>query len=215
MKNRFDLIIFDWDGTLVDSIDWIVHCIQQAAVRHGCPMPEPQATKDIIGLSIENAIRQLFPDVDDEIRRKVAADYGNTFFSKQISRDDLFPGVYEMLAQFRADGYRLAVATGKKSSGLDEAIAATGVADLFCTTRCSDQTASKPHPRMIDEIIAELGVDRQRTLMVGDSVHDLQMAINAQVASVGVTCGAHSKAILQEYQPLMCLEFPTDLIGIL
>lgn len=215
MKNRFDLIIFDWDGTLVDSIDWIVHCIQQAATRYGCPVPEPQATKDIIGLSIENAIAQLFPEVDPEIRQKVAADYGKTFFSRQISRDDLFPGVYDMLEQFRRDGYRLAVATGKKSSGLNEAIMGTGVADLFCTTRCSDQTASKPNPLMIDEIVAELGVDKQRTLMVGDSAHDLQMALNAQVASVGVTCGAHSAEILQQYQPLMCLSYPTDLIGII
>lgn len=215
MKNRFDLIIFDWDGTLVDSIDWIVHCIQQAATRYGCPVPEPQATRDIIGLSIENAIAQLFPDVELEIRQKVAADYGKTFFSRQISRDDLFPGVYDMLAQFRRDGYRLAVATGKKSSGLNEAIKGTGVADLFCTTRCSDQTASKPNPLMIDEIVAELGVDKQRTLMVGDSAHDLQMALNAQVASVGVTCGAHSAEILQQYQPLMCLSYPTDLIGII
>lgn len=215
MRNRFDLIIFDWDGTLVDSIDWIVHCIQQAAARYGCAIPEPQAAKDIIGLSIENAMLQLFPDVDLETRQKMAADYGQTFFSKQISRDDLFPGVYEMLQQFRADGYRLAVATGKKTSGLQEAIHATGVAELFCTTRCSDQTASKPHPLMIDEIVAELGIDKQRTLMVGDSVHDLQMALNAQVASVGVTCGAHSESTLQQYQPLRCLQYPTELIGIL
>ena len=215
MKNRFDLIIFDWDGTLVDSIDWIVHCIQQAAARYGCPVPETQAAKDIIGLSIENAIAQLFPNVELEIRQKVAADYGKTFFSRQISRDDLFPGVYEMLEQFRCDGYRLAVATGKKSSGLSEAIKGTGVADLFCTTRCSDQTASKPHPLMIDEIVAELGVDKQRTLMVGDSVHDLQMALNARVASIAVTCGAHSAQTLQQYQPLMCLSYPTDLIGII
>ncbi len=215
MKNRFDLIIFDWDGTLVDSIDWIVHCIQQAAVRHGCPVPTKQATKDIIGLSIENAIQTLFPKVDSTVRQLIATDYSQTFFSRQISRDDLFPGVYDMLEQFRNDGYRLAVATGKKSSGLHEAIQATGVADLFCTTRCSDQTASKPDPLMIDEIIAELGVNKQRTLMVGDSVHDLQMALNAQVASVGVTCGAHPAETLQQYQPLLCLNYPTDLIGLL
>lgn len=215
MKNRFDLIIFDWDGTLVDSIDWIVQCIQQAAAHYDCPAPESQAARDIIGLSIEQAIEVLLPDVDVNTRSKVVAHYGKSFFSKQMSQDDLFPGVYQMLQQFKLDGYRLAVATGKKSSGLALAIQATGVADLFCTTRCSDQTASKPDPLMIDEIVAELGVSKQRTLMVGDSVHDLQMALNAQVASVGVTCGAHSAEILKHYQPLRCLAYPTELIGII
>ncbi|MDD1620952.1 MAG: HAD-IIIA family hydrolase [Methylococcaceae bacterium] len=215
MKNRFDLLIFDWDGTLVDSIDWIVHCIQQAAERYGCPIPQPQATKDIIGLSIENAILRLFPDVDGTIRQQVAAHYGQTFFSKQISRDDLFPGVHEMLLGLKQRGYRLAVATGKKSSGLAQAMAATGLADLFCTTRCSDQTASKPDPLMIDEIVAELGIDKQRTLMVGDSAHDLQMALNAKVSAIGVTCGAHSQATLQQYNPLLCLNYPTDLLNII
>ena len=177
MKNRFDLIIFDWDGTLIDSVDWIVHCIQHAAARYDCPVPEAQAAKDIIGLSIENAMQQLFPDLDAAARQLMASDYTETFGSRQISRDDLFPGVYAMLHKFRQDGYRLAIATGKKSSGLAHAIAATGVGELFCTTRSSDQTASKPAPLMIDEIVAELNVDRQRTLMVGDSAHDLQMAI--------------------------------------
>lgn len=215
MKNRFDLIIFDWDGTLVDSIDWIVHCIQQAAERYACPIPEPQATKDIIGLSIENALKTLFPDVDGEIRQNMATRYSQTFFSKRIGPDDLFPGVYEMLQRLKQDGYRLAVATGKKSSGLARAIEATGVADLFCTTRCADQTASKPNPLMIDEIVAELGVDKRRTLMVGDSVHDLQMARNAKVSAIGVTCGAHSEATLQQYDPLLCLNYPTDLLDII
>jgi len=215
MKNRFDLIIFDWDGTLVDSIDWIVHCIQNAAINHNCPIPAAQAAKDIIGLSIENAINTLFPSIDSQTQQKLVNDYSQTFFSKQISRDDLFPGVYEMLQQFKQDGYRLAVATGKKSSGLAQAIEGTGVADLFCTTRCSDQTASKPHPLMIDQIVAELGVSKQRTLMVGDSIHDLQMALNAQVASIGVSCGAHSELVLQQYQPLRCLSYPTDLMDIL
>jgi phosphoglycolate phosphatase len=215
MKNRFDLIIFDWDGTLMDSVDWIVHCIQQAAMRRECAVPTAQAVRDIVGLSIENAMKQLFPDEDSENRQKIATDYAQTFFTKQIGPEDLFPGVHDMLNQFRSQGYRLAVATGKKSKGLQAAINATGVADLFCTTRCADQTASKPNPLMLDEIIMELGVDKQRTLMVGDSVHDLQMALNAQVASVGVTCGAHPATTLQKYKPLLCLNYPTDLIGII
>jgi len=212
MKSRFDLIIFDWDGTLINSIDWIVHCIQNAAARFDCPVPETQAAKDIIGLSIENAMQKLFPDADATTRQLMTSDYGQRFGSRQITRDDLFPGVYDMLQQFREDGYRLAIATGKKATGLANAIDATGVGDLFCTTRSSDQTASKPDPLMIDEIIKELNVNRQRTLMVGDSAHDLQMAINAGVSSIGVTCGANSAETLQQYKPLMCLNYPTDLL---
>lgn len=215
MKNRFDLIIFDWDGTLADSVDWIVHCIQQAALHYDSPVPTVEAARDIIGLSLENAVKTLFPDIDADTRSKLAAHYGQNFFSKPIGPDDLFPGVRDMLQQFKRDGYRLAVATGKKSSGLAKAVSGTGIADLFCATRCSDQTASKPDPLMINEIVAELGVSKRRTLMVGDSVHDLQMAMNAQVASIAVTCGAHSESILQQYNPLCCLSYPTELLGII
>lgn len=211
MKNRFDLIIFDWDGTLIDSVDWIVYCLQHAAIRYNCPVPASQAAKDIIGLSIENAIARLFPDADEQTRHLLVADYGQTFFSRQTGADDLFPGVIDMLRQLRAAGYRLAVATGKKATGLAQAMEATGTTALFCTTRSSDQTASKPNPLMIDEIVSELQVDKQRTLMVGDSIHDLQMALNAGVAAVGVTCGAHPAETLQQFKPLLCLNYPTDL----
>lgn len=215
MKNRFDLIIFDWDGTLVDSIDWIVHCIQRAAAEYGCPVPAPRAARDIIGLSLENAMQTLFPDLDSGTRGKLAAHYGQQFFSRQIGPDDLFPGVSSMLRELKRRGLYLAVATGKKAAGLAKAMDATGVADVFCATRGSDQAASKPDPLMIDEIIAELGVGKQRTLMVGDSVHDLQMALNAGVAAVAVTCGAHSADTLKQFQPLRCLAYPTELIGII
>ncbi len=215
MKNRFDLIIFDWDGTLVDSIDWIVQCIQGAAARFDCPIPTPAAVKDIIGLSIEQALMILLPESTSEIRSKIAASYSQTFFSRQMDQADLFPGVYPMLQQFRRNGYRLAVATGKKSSGLAMAMQATGVVDLFCTTRCSDQTASKPDPLMINEIVSELGVNKQRTLMVGDSAHDMQMALNADVAAIAVTCGAHDEKRLKLYGPLRCLAYPNELIDLL
>lgn len=215
MKNRFDLIIFDWDGTLMDSVDWIVHCIQQAATLCACPVPDSGAVKDIIGLSIERAMQTLFPAQDYAERAELTKHYAECFFSKQIDRDDLFPGVCQLLEQLRTDGYRLAVATGKKAAGLEKAMAATGLAGAFCTTRSADQTASKPNPLMIDEIVAELGVSKQRTLMVGDSVHDLQMALNAGVASVAVTCGAHAEQVLKQFQPLRCLSCPTELADIL
>jgi len=213
MKNRFDLIIFDWDGTLVDSIDWIVECIQSAAEHYDCPVPHTQAAKDIIGLSLENAIDTLFPQIDSETRSNISAHYGQRFFSRQIGPNDLFPGVADMLQELKSQGYHLAVATGKKSTGLAKAIEGTGIAEFFCTTRCADQTASKPNPLMIDEIVMELGVSKQRTVMVGDSVHDLQMALNAQVPSIAVTCGAHSAETLKQYRPLSCLSYPTELVS--
>jgi phosphoglycolate phosphatase len=212
MKNRFDLIIFDWDGTLADSVDWIVQCIQAAAQQYRCPVPQAQAVKNIIGLSIENAMLTLFAEQSDDMRQQLAAAYSQKFFSQPIGPEHLFPGVRAMLQQLKADGYRLAVATGKKSKGLALAIEQTGVADLFCITRSADQSASKPDPLMINQIVDECGADKQRTLMVGDSIHDLQMALNAGVSSVGVTCGAHSEAVLQAFNPIRCLAYPTDLI---
>ncbi|MGR9052406.1 MAG: HAD-IA family hydrolase [Gammaproteobacteria bacterium] len=205
MKNRFELIVFDWDGTLINTIDWIVHCIQQAAVACGCPVPAEQSAKDIIGLSLDNAIKTLFPDIDVDIRRQLTTHYSQTFFSRKLCRDDLFAGVYEMLAALKDRGLKLAVATGKGRAGLERAMAETGTEDLFCVTRCADETASKPDPTMLFEIMSETGIAAERTLMVGDSLHDLQMAANAGIAAVGVTCGAHSTEVLWQYRPLTCL----------
>jgi phosphoglycolate phosphatase len=215
MKDRFDLLIFDWDGTLVDSIDWIVHCVQTAAKNSGCTIPEPQAAKDIIGLSIQEAINTLFPDVDSDIQKQMVACYSETFFSKQTTAQDLFTGVEDMLIELKRAGYQLAVATGKTRSGLDKVLKSTGLADFFAITRCADETASKPHPLMLEQIMAHTGVLPERTLMIGDSIHDLQMAQNAQIASIGVTCGAHSAEILQHYQPLFCLEQTTELLELI
>jgi len=215
MKSRFDLIIFDWDGTLINSIDWITHCLQQAAVQCDCPMPESQAAKDVIGLSINKAMQTLIPDADAKTLKQLVACYSRNYLSKQISRNDLFPGAYEMLVQLKETGYRLAVATGKTRAGLQEALQATGTEELFCITRCSDETASKPDPRMLHEIILHTHTAKERTLMVGDSVHDLQMALNAPISAIAVSCGAHSAACLQQYHPLLCLQQTTELLNII
>jgi phosphoglycolate phosphatase len=212
MKNAYDLIIFDWDGTLINSIDWIADCLQQAGELCGIGAPERQAAKDVIGLSIDKAMQALFPTADDQKVAVLVQHYSTAYFSKPIRPDDLFAGVYDMLVQLKDDGYQLAVATGKTRAGLDEALAATGTAQLFCATRCADETASKPNPLMLHELIAHAQVDKDRVLMVGDSIHDLQMAQNAQIASVGVACGAHSEDFLQQYNPLRCLQKPTQLL---
>lgn len=213
MNKPFDLIIFDWDGTLVDSIDWIVHCMQEAAIECGCTVPDRSAARGIIGLSIERAMETLFPGIDASIREQLIRSYSQRFFTRQFQREDLFVGVYEMLDKFKMAGYKLAVATGKKNAGLLEAMTATEVTDLFDTTRSADQTASKPDPRMIDEIVAELRVDKGRVLMVGDSVHDLQMARNAGVTAVAVACGAHDREMLEQYRPWLCLSRTSALAG--
>ena len=213
MKNRFDLIIFDWDGTLINSIDWISSCLQQAADQCGIAVPEAQAAKDVIGLSINNAMQTLFPEIDPHTQAQLVACYSQQYNSKQISPDDLFPGVYAMLVELKESGYQLAVATGKTRVGLQKALKATGTEDLFCVTRCADETASKPDPKMLLEIIQHTQAAKERTLMIGDSIHDLQMALNAPISAIAVSCGANSAELLQQYHPLLCLQQPTELLN--
>ncbi|MGZ8161759.1 MAG: HAD family hydrolase [Methylobacter sp.] len=215
MKNRFDLIIFDWDGTLINSIDWIVSCLQKSAEHCSCIIPEQQAAKDVIGLSIKKAIQALFPGTDNEMHDQLVACYSREYLSRQICRDDLFSGVYDMLVQLKQAGYQLAVATGKNRDGMQKALQATGTEELFCITRCADETASKPNPKMIQDIMQHTNTANERTLMVGDSIHDLQMALNAQISAIGVSCGAHSEQLLQQYNPLACLQQPADLLKII
>ncbi len=213
MKNRFDLIIFDWDGTLINSIDWITSCLQNAAKYCELTIPESQAAKDVIGLSIKNAMHALFPDADNATQEQLVARYSQAYHSKTISKDDLFPGVYDMLVHLNQEGYQLAVATGKNRAGLQHALQATETKDLFCATRCADETASKPDPRMLNEIIEQTQIESGRAVMVGDSIHDLQMAANAQISFVAVSCGAHSEDFLQQYKPLLCLQQPAQLMA--
>ena len=160
-------------------------------------------------------MQTLFPEVDEQTQEQLVACYSQKYFSKQISRDDLFPGVYEMLVHLNGTGYQLAVATGKTRAGLQEALQATGTEGLFCITRCADETASKPDPRMLREIIQHTNAAKERSLMVGDSIHDLQMALNAPISSIAVSCGAHSKKFLEQYHPLLCLQQTTELLNII
>lgn len=215
MKNRFELLIFDWDGTLMDSIGWIVHCMQTAAEQVGCPVPTPESAKDVIGLSLIRAMDTLFPDAEPEQREQLARGYSQEYTSRHLGADALFDGVYDMLEELRGAGYRLAVATGKTRAGLQRALQATGTEDLFCITRTADETASKPDPLMLLEIMAHTEVAPERTLMIGDSIHDLQMAQNARISAIGVSCGAHSEQTLQQYRPLLCLSQPADLLYII
>lgn len=187
---RFDLIAFDWDGTLYDSTQVIVRCIQRAVVDVGGAMPTERAAAYVIGMSLAQALARAAPDVPPEKYAELGERYR---FHYQQHRDDLslFHGVLPLLHELRARHHRLAVATGKSRRGLDEVLRSSQLHGLFDGSRTSDETAGKPHPLMLQELMGEFGTDPQRTLMIGDTTHDLQMALNAGCASVGVSYGAH------------------------
>ncbi len=213
MQQRFDLIIFDWDGTLMNSIDWICECLQKAGLDYHCPIPEAQATKNVIGLSTSRAIARLYPNADSKLQNLLVDRYRAHFLSRQLNANDLFPGVKDMLITLKTNGYQLAIATGKTRSGLQDALKTTQTEDLFCVTRCADETISKPDPKMLLDIINQTQVSKERCLMVGDSVFDLQMAQNAQIPAIAVTCGAQPQELLKPFKPLLCLNQPTDLLN--
>lgn len=215
MKDRFDLLVFDWDGTLFDSIAWIVHCLQSAAEDCGLPRPGDSAARSVIGLGLREAMDHLFPAAPEGKAQILSQHYKRHFLAKPTTPEDLFDGVPELLDSLRDQGYRLAVATGKTRAGLDAALAATGLEDRFQITRCADETASKPDPKMLREIFAALGTSPERSVMIGDSVHDMRMAQNAGVAAIAVTCGANERHELQAFQPLACLSSTAELLNLL
>ncbi len=213
MKDRYELVVFDWDGTLFDSIGWIVHCLQQAAAESGLAAPEAGLARSVIGLSLQQAMDALYPGATDDMAQRLAGHYREHYYKGAGDRLSLFEGVETGLHELRDRGYKLAVATGKARSALDHALNETGLTGFFHATRCADESASKPHPLMIHELLEELQVSQVRTLLVGDSLHDLRMAHNAGVDAVAVTCGANSRDELMALDPLMCLETTLELLN--
>jgi len=187
---QFDLIAFDWDGTLFDSTAIIVRCIQDAVVDVGGARPTHQAAAYVIGMALGSALAHAAPDVAPEKYPELGARYRHHYARHQ---DDLslFEGVLPLLHDLRKRHHWLTVATGKSRRGLDEALHAVELQGVFDGSRTADETAGKPHPRMLHELMREFGVEPERTLMIGDTTHDLQMAVNAGCASVGVSYGAH------------------------
>lgn len=213
MKDQYDLIIFDWDGTLIDSIDWIVQCINFAADRCGCPIPSEQQAKDHIGLSLEGLMESLFPEADSDLIQVLIKTYSERYKTWKINQEHLFDGVYQTLQVLLDQSFKLAVATGKTRRGLDSAMRATGTQNFFDVTRCADETASKPNPLMLHEILAHTGVAKHRTLMVGDSAHDMAMAAEAEIDRIGVSCGVHDAETLAHYYPIYCLNNTTEILN--
>ncbi len=215
MHDRFDLLIFDWDGTLINSIDWIVHCLIESGKALGQEPPDILKAKDTIGLSIHNAMNQLYPDVSGKGQQQLVDHYSQIYFSRPISDADLFQGIKEMLNGFREMGYLMAVATGKNKRGLDHAMENTQMTDFFDLALTAEQTSSKPDPHMLHDIMENLRVEKDKAVMVGDSIHDIQMAHNAGISAIAVSCGANSQGQLEACQPLLSLEHTLELKDIL
>ena len=209
-SRRFDLIAFDWDGTLYDSTQLIVRCIQAAVVDVGGALPSASDASWVIGLGLAEALARAAPDVPKEKYPELGALYRFHYLKHQ---DDLvlFDGVLPMLDALRARGHRLAVATGKSRRGLNEALATVALRERFDDSRTADETFGKPHPLMLQELMESLDATPERTLMIGDTTHDLQLAINAGCASVGVSYGAHEPESFHALGPLHIAHSVADL----
>ena len=210
MSRRFDLIVFDWDGTLMDSTAHITHAIQAACRDLGLPVPPRERASHVIGLGLIDAMRMVCPGLSDARYQDMIQAYRHHYLSGDETIE-LFEGVKEGIIALEQAGYMLAVATGKSRAGLDRALNVTGLGSHFMATRTADECHSKPHPQMLQDITEQLGVSPERTLMVGDTTHDLQMANNAGTLSVGVSYGAHPAEDLMDCEPLAIFDLYDDL----
>jgi phosphoglycolate phosphatase len=201
---QFDLIAFDWDGTLFDSTAIITRCIQRAVVDVGGQEPTPEAASYVIGLGLMQALAHAAPDVPVEKYPELGQRYRHHYMAHQ-NDIILFDGVLPMLAELKARHHWLSVATGKSRKGLNEALHDVDLKGMFDASRTADETAGKPSPLMLHELMRELGVEPERTLMIGDTTHDLAMAQHAGCASLGVSYGAHDPAGFAAHQPLAVL----------
>ena len=197
---QFDLIAFDWDGTLFDSTAIITRCIQRAVRDVGGVVPSDRDAAYVIGMGLMQALAHAAPDVPESKYPELGARYRH-HYTAHANDISLFEGVLVMLADLKARQHCITVATGKSRHGLDEALQAVELQGLFDGSRTADETAGKPHPRMLQELMREFGTEPGRTLMIGDTTHDLQMALNAGCPSVGVSYGAHEPAAFGSLSP--------------
>ncbi len=209
------LLIFDWDGTLCDSLSRVAFCIRCAAEEVGLPPPAEHEAREIVGLGLVDALEQLFPGIHREQILAMRDSYSRHFVIHDSDPSPFFDGVEETLVALKEQGYWLAVATGKSRKGLDRVLQARCLSDFFDGSRCADETAGKPDPRMINELLREFGVQPSESLMVGDTEFDMAMAVNAKTPRIAVSYGAHSKERLKQYQPLACMDRFNEIKNIL
>ncbi len=210
MHERFDLVVFDWDGTLSDSTAAIARAIQDAAADLGLPVPDEATASHVIGLGLQQALALAVPTLPSDRVAEFSARYRVHFFAREAELV-LFPGARELIAELRDADVLLAIATGKSQRGLQRALESAGLGAEFAASRCADQTHPKPHPAMLLELTEELVVAPERTLMIGDTTHDLQMAEAANTAAVGLTQGAHPYEQLAACRSLALFSSLTEL----
>ncbi len=199
---RFDLIVFDWDGTLFDSAALIVRCMQAACEDLGVAVPSAERAAYVIGLGLHDALQHAVPGLPEARYPELGRRYRHHYFARQHELV-LFDGTLDMLHALKARNHWLGVATGKSRRGLDEALQAVQLQGLFDSTRTADETAGKPNPMMLLQLMREFGCEPDRTLMIGDTTHDLQLAANAGTASIAVGFGAHEAETFASFEPLL------------
>lgn len=200
------LFVFDWDGTLINSTDKIARCMQAAIESVDLPYRSHEQSRSIIGLGLPEAVRNLFPGIAADKVRQLCDSYRDQFIAADQVPCDFYPGVSEVLASLKSDGHILTVATGKSRSGLDRVLANLSMSTFFHATRCADETASKPDPLMLHELMQEMAVPAADTVMVGDTAFDLEMASNAGIRSIAVSYGAHPVERLLPHKPQRCID---------
>jgi phosphoglycolate phosphatase len=200
------IVIFDWDGTLCDSIEHIVKAMQHAAAELQLPALAVAEIRDIVGLGLPQAVKVLYPEEDDTTRAELAAAYSRHYIAVNQDPAQLFDGALDTLLALRDRGFELAVATGKSRRGLNRVLEAIDLKDFFEITRCADETRSKPHPQMLEEIMACRNKAPTEVVVVGDTEYDLAMARNAGVRSVGVSFGVHSNERLARFEPVAIVD---------
>ena len=198
-------MVFDWDGTLADTSARIVNAMHSAIHNLGLDVRSMDEIRNTIGLGLAEAVESLFPGMGRQDHQALISGYRQYYLQPSNGKTTLFPGVEETLHYLNDQGYLMAVATGKSRSGLDRALQETGFAEFFHASRCADEACSKPHPQMLLEIMDILNVEPEKTLMIGDSEYDLQMANNAKVAGIAVSYGTQSMERLLQCRPLTCL----------
>jgi phosphoglycolate phosphatase len=201
----YELIIFDWDGTLMDSENKIIRCFEKSAADVGVDFPGDDAVRNIIGLGLKESLDVLVPEEDQSIRNRLVERYRVHFLEKDTTEMPLFEGVEAGLDGLLGLGYKLAIATGKARVGLARVLDETGLEDRFVTTRCSDEAKSKPHPHMVHDILNETGVDAGSAIVVGDTVYDIQMAHSADTDALAVCYGVHERERLLAEGPVDCV----------
>ncbi len=210
-NNPYQVLVFDWDGTLIDSIERIATSLQIASEQICGVRVTAAAARNVIGLGLVEAVSQLHPDFDDTTIHTICEAYKQHYLYESDVEAQLFDGVADMLDDLRSQGYTLAIATGKSRTGLEHSLDTHKLAHYFASTRCAGENRSKPHPEMLLGVLKDVGASIHQAIMIGDSEHDMKMASNAGVGAIAVTHGVHTAETLQKYQLLACLDQITDL----